>query len=227
VGNTVPGWRRPIRDDITDRTPHGEVTLRPGLVHSCNAYFAQLGARLGGAPLRETAALFDIAVTRGDASERLRDTLPFAAYGQGEVLATPLRMARVAATIARGGVLPPASTAVRTGRGAVAPGARVLDEASARRLADAMRDVVVSGTGRGLMAHPELVAGKTGTAEIEGAASHSWFVGFAPHGRGARNGIAFAVVVENGGYGGRVAAPIAGEIVSLARELGLLDGTTR
>ncbi len=61
--------------------------------------------------------------------------------------------------------------------------------------------------------------GKTGTAEVTGAKSHSWFVGFAPFGGSRR--IAFAVLIENAGYGGRTAAPIAGEIVTAARELGL------
>ena len=224
VGNVVAGWRRPVRDDITDTQPHGDVTLEPGLVHSCNAYFAQLGARLGAAGLRDTAALFDISLARGNDAGRVRDTLPFASYGQGDVVATPFRMARVASAIAAGGVLQPARTIIDGGAADEAQPVRVLDAASARRLADAMRQVVVAGTGRGLMAHPELVAGKTGTAEIEGAASHSWFVGFAPHGSGSTR-IAFAVILENGGYGGRAAAPLAGDIVTVARELGIIGAS--
>jgi cell division protein FtsW (lipid II flippase) len=221
VGNVVPGWRRPVRDDVGDTEPHGEVALERGVIHSCNAYFAQLGARLGGAPLREMASQFDIQLTRGNAPERLRDTLPFAAYGQGEVLATPYRMARVVAAIAADGVLPSGRLVLGSPSPETAP-LRVLDAQHARRLASAMREVVVSGTGRGLMAHPESVAGKTGTAEIEGAPSHSWFVGFAPFGQAAGGRVAFAVIIENGGYGGRAAAPLAGEIVTAARELGLL-----
>ena len=221
VGNYVPGWRRPIRDDVGDTQPHGDVALERGLIHSCNAYFAQLGARLGGTPLREMAARFDIPLTRADAPQRLRDTLPFAAYGQGDVLATPYRMARVAASIAADGVLP-AGRLVIGDASADAAAVRVLDVPQARRLAAAMREVVVSGTGRGLMAHPETVAGKTGTAEVDGAPSHSWFIGFAPYGSGSGGRIAFAVIIENGGYGGRAAAPLAGEIVTAARELGLL-----
>ena len=219
VGNVVPGWRRPVRDDVTDTEPHGNVVLEPGLIQSCNAYFAQLGARLGAGPLRETAALFDISLTRGNAAERLRDTLPFAAYGQGEVLATPFRMARVAGAIAAGGRLAPART-YREDGDAGAP-VQVLDANAAQRLAGAMRQVVTSGTGRGLLAHPEQVAGKTGTAEVEGAPSHSWFVGFAPYGASVGRQIAFAVILEHGGYGGRAAAPLAGEIVTAARDLGL------
>ncbi len=224
VGNVVAGWRRPVRDDVTDTVPHGSVTLDRGIVQSCNAYFAQLGARLGAARLRESATLFDISLTRGNVADRLRDTLPFASYGQGEVLATPFRMARVAAAIAADGVLAPPQFFTGAVPAGETQSVRVIDVAGARRLADAMRQVVVSGTGRGLMAHPELVAGKTGTAEVEGAPSHSWFVGFAPYASGSKR-IAFAVILENGGYGGRAAAPLAAEVVTAAREFGLLGET--
>ena len=52
-------------------------------------------------------------------------------------------------------------------------------------------------------------------------ASHAWFVGFAPYGRATKR-IAFAVIVENAGYGGAAAAPAAGEIVAAAAALGLI-----
>ena len=218
----VPGWRRPVRDDVTDTSPHGDVTLERGLVQSCNAYFAQLGARLGGGPLRDTAALFDIQLTRGNAAERLRDTLPFAAYGQGEVLATPYRMARVAASIAADGVLPPGRTFLDDGQPAGAP-VRVLDT---RRGA-----AVGRGDARGRdVGHRTRPAGAPGAGRRQDR-----------HGRGRRRAvafvvrrlravrrpeasrrIAFAVIIENGGYGGRAAAPLAGEIVTAARDLGVL-----
>ena len=81
-----------------------------------------------------------------------------------------------------------------------------------------MQDVT-SGTGRIVAGNATPIAGKTGTAEVDDAPSHSWFVGFAPYG-GSRP-IAFAVIVEHAGYGARSAAPIAGEIVDAARELGM------
>lgn len=223
VGNVVPGWRRPVRDDVATSQPHGAVTLDRGLVQSCNAYFAQLGAKVGGAALQETASAFEITLTPGGSASRLRDTLPFAAYGQGDVLATPFRMARVAAAIAADGLLAPPRLVREEGVPPSGAPVRVLEVASARRLAHDMRQVVVAGTARGLIGEPAGIAGKTGTAEVDGAPSHSWFVGFAPFaGRSSRR-IAFAVIIENGGYGGRLAAPLAGEIVAAARELGLID----
>jgi cell division protein FtsI/penicillin-binding protein 2 len=80
---------------------------------------------------------------------------------------------------------------------------------------------VLEGTGRSLRNHPWRIAGKTGTAELAGAPSHAWFAGFAPYGR-ATTRIAVAVVIENAGYGGLAAAPVAGEIVSAAADLGLI-----
>ena len=63
--------------------------------------------------------------------------------------------------------------------------------------------------------------GKTGTAEVHGAQSHAWFVGYAPYGP-AEKRVAFAVLIENAGYGGAAAAPAAGEIVTAAAVSGLI-----
>ena len=96
-----------------------------------------------------------------------------------------------------------------------------IGQASAGTLAGFMRDAVRQGTGRVLGSHPGRIAGKTGTAELDGRPSHAWFVGFAPHGEAARR-IAFAVVLEHAGYGGASAASASGEIVTAAMSLGLV-----
>jgi peptidoglycan glycosyltransferase len=138
------------------------------------------------------------------------------------VLITPFKLARVSAAIASGGVMPqgrwlPEQTNMRND-----PPRRVLNEADARFLADAMRAVVTSGTGRAAMAGLDVqVAGKTGTAQTNGEA-HSWFTGFAPYDAPPSDRIAFAIVVEHGGYGARAAAPIAREIIAAARDLGII-----
>jgi peptidoglycan glycosyltransferase len=132
-------------------------------------------------------------------------------------------MARVAATIAGGGAMPQGRWVIdETNRRVDAP-VPVLSAGDARTLARAMREVVVSGTGRSLKGIVPPVAGKTGTAEVQDAPSHSWFVGFAPYGE-ARRRIAFAVIVEHGGYGASAAAPIAGRLVTAAKDLGLIGG---
>jgi cell division protein FtsW (lipid II flippase)/cell division protein FtsI/penicillin-binding protein 2 len=219
VGQRVGG--RIVRDDPTDTVPHGTLDMQRALVVSCNAYFAQLGLRIGAAALHDTAQAFGIAASSPDTVEQLRRSLADAAYGQGQVLITPFKMARVAATIAAGGLMPTGRWTLDAGSGDTPT--RVLDAADARRLAQAMRIVVTSGTGRALADAAVPVAGKTGTAEMEGRPSHSWFAGFAPYGSGKASGsIAFAVIVENGGYGARAAAPIAGDVVAIARQLGII-----
>ena len=69
-----------------------------------------------------------------------------------------------------------------------------------------MREVVDGGTGwRGGVYGIE-VAGKTGTAQNPHGDDHAWFIGFAPY---ENPEIAFAIIIENGGGGGSVAAPLA------------------
>ncbi|HEX6138999.1 MAG TPA: penicillin-binding transpeptidase domain-containing protein, partial [Candidatus Limnocylindria bacterium] len=58
-------------------------------------------------------------------------------------------------------------------------------------------------------------AGKTGTAQRgEGQAPHSWFIGFAPGGENETPQIAVAVLVEGGGSGAGLAAPIGGRVMA-------------
>lgn len=74
-------------------------------------------------------------------------------------------------------------------------------------LAGMMELVVTEGTGLALRTEAYRAAGKTGSAEFEtGRESHAWFTGFAPV---ENPQIAISVVMEEGGSGGREAAPIA------------------
>jgi len=227
VGNFVRGWSRPVRDDPMDSMPHGDVNLRHGLVVSCNAYFAQLALRLGPQPILDAASIFQIEASRPATASALQRTLPHAGYGQADVLVSPLKMARVAAAIAARGLVQPVQWTIDAAAPSdeprpvpQTPPVRFLSEADAATLSKYMREAVTSGTGRTLSGNATAIAGKTGTAEVDDGRAHSWFAGFAPFG-GTRR-IAFAVIVENAGYGARAAAPIAGEIVTAARDLGLL-----
>jgi cell division protein FtsI/penicillin-binding protein 2 len=89
-----------------------------------------------------------------------------------------------------------------------------------------MRRVVLEGTAQHVMAGTAVsMAGKTGTAQLDAGMPHAWFTGFAPYDvpeDGATPRLAFAVLVEHGGYGGRVAAPIARGVMEAAHDLGLL-----
>ena len=223
VGNYIHGSNRPIRDDVQDAAPHGTVNLERGIVVSCNAFFAQLGTYdVGADALWTTANLLGISTASPDTAAQLRKALPQSSYGQGQVVASPFQMARVAATVANGGNMPQGRwIADETNTRTAAP-KPVLAADTAQTLAKFMREAVTGGTGRRAAGSSVAIAGKTGTAELADAPSHAWFIGFAPYGGGPRK-IAFSVLIENGVYGGANAAPAAAEIVNAAQKLGLMQ----
>jgi cell division protein FtsI/penicillin-binding protein 2 len=227
VGNRVRGWGRPIRDDVTDKVPHGTVDLQKGIRVSCNAYFAQLATyAVQAQALLETADLLGIKVARPNTPEQLKDALPQAGYGQGQVVATPFQMARVAATVANDGAMPEGRWVTDASNTRTSDPVRILAGMPEGFIARSMREVVTAGTARQLAGVAPPIAGKTGTAEVQGKPSHSWFIGYAPYGastEGQGKRVAFAVIIENGGYGGRAAALATGEIVRKAAELGLVQ----
>jgi cell division protein FtsI/penicillin-binding protein 2 len=219
VGAVVRGWNRPIRDDIGD-SAHGTLNMLRALTVSCNAYFAQLGTyAVGARALHDTAEM--LGIPAGEILE-IQKMMPFAAYGQGPVLITPFKMARVAAAIAADGLMSEGRWVIDDADTREAPPQLILPQELAAFLGSAMRSVVTDGTGRRAMAGLNIsVAGKTGTAQVAAGAPHSWFTGYAPYGDAARQ-LAFAVVVEHGGYGAQFAAPVAREIVEAARDLGII-----
>jgi cell division protein FtsW (lipid II flippase) len=221
VGQFLKGSKRPIRDDIQDTAPHGTVDLEKGIVVSCNAFFAQLGTYdVGAEPLWTTANLLGIAVASPNTADQLKKSLPQSSYGQGQVVASPFQMARVAATVANGGAMPQGRWITDETNARNGAAQTVLSADAAATLGKFMREVVTQGTGRKAATTSVPMAGKTGTAELSDAPSHAWFIGFAPYGAGTRK-IAVSVLVENGIYGGTNAAPAAAEIVNAAAKLGL------
>jgi peptidoglycan glycosyltransferase len=227
----APGAGRPIRNAGGGRCgPGSEITMRRALAVSCNTVFASLAVELGGVALAEVGeragfnALlpFELgaAVSSLPGSGALdADPGALAQTGLGErdVRATPLQMAVITAGIANGGVAmrPFVVDAVVAGDGREITSAspdewrRVFSPRVASALVEMMVDVVAEGTGRAAGRADVVVAGKTGTAE-GGGGPHAWFIGFAP----AENPtIAIAVVVEGGGAGGTVAAPIAAAVL--------------
>ena len=176
----------------------GATTLRRAFAHSCNTTFAQEAAELGADALDAAARRFGFAAR--DFPEP-RDTveLAAAAIGQARVLATPAHMAAVVSAAATGTWHAP--HVVVAGR---RPASSAVTATAVAPLRDMLRAVVTEGTGTAARGVPDLL-GKTGTAEFgsgDPLPTHAWFIG-------VRADIGFAVVVEGGGVGGRVAAPIA------------------
>ncbi len=162
-------------------------------------------------------------------------SVAFSAIGQFDVSANPMQMALVASAIANDGVLlaPRLVTQIRDSQGQIvktfepAEYSRPLTAEHAHQLRDMMVAVVQSGTGYAAQIPGVTVAGKTGTAQHGGANEppHAWFTAFAP----AENPqVAVAVIVLDGGdlgsdaTGGRVAAPIAKQVIEAA--LGISGG---
>jgi penicillin-binding protein 2 len=143
--------------------------------------------------------------------------------GQGDLLVTPMQLAAAYSALANGGTLYRPQVALRVQR----PDGTVVREFKPRAagrvpikrpllgaIRDSLRGVVTAGTAASAFAgfpHGEIpVAGKTGTAEVAGKQPHSWFAALAP-----ADNPRYVVVamVEEGGHGSQVAAPIVRQII--------------
>ncbi|GLW21789.1 hypothetical protein Mame01_18320 [Microbispora amethystogenes] len=201
---------------------YGTLRFVDAFAHSCNTTFGAMAVdRLGADRLTKVAADFGfgatikIGVPAVDAAfpaPRDETDLASAAIGQGRVLASPLNMAAVAGAVAAGTWRQPRLVPASLVPDATPP--RRLEPAVVSALRRLMPAVVSEGTASGV-SFPPGAAGKTGTAEYgsgeagSGEAgsgneppTHSWFIGY-------RGDLAFAVVVEGGGTGAEVAAPVA------------------
>lgn len=95
---------------------------------------------------------------------------------------------------------------------------RIMPAEVAGQVKDMMRAVVEDGTGSRAAIEGVTVCGKTGTAEVGGSQkAHAWFIGFIEE---PEHPLAVTVIVENGGSGGRVAAPIAKTVLEKAVKAG-------
>jgi cell division protein FtsI/penicillin-binding protein 2 len=187
----------------------GAVPFSVDFAQSCNTAFVSLADRLERDSLSRAARDFGLGRRFGLPMTAPRAQVPpgdseveqaASMIGQHEILASPLSMAGVPATVAAGRWHAPRLLA-SDGR----LQGRPLPPAERDTLAGLMRSVVVSGTGQVLAGLPGEPAGKSGTAEFGGGnppPTHAWFIAY-------RGDVAIAVLVEHGKSGGSVAAPIA------------------
>ena len=219
----------------------GRISILQAFVASCNTAFVQIGRRTGAAPIIAAARAFGLGravpfdlPTSSGYLPPLRDvgarSLAQISFGQGSLLVTPLQMALVASTIGNGGIMmrPFLVSQIRTPDGRIRQtfaqrGSReVIPAALAGDVAQAMIQVVQAGTGTAAQLPGIVVAGKTGTAENPHGNTHAWFIAFAPADRPVA---ALCVIVENGGVGGQVAAPIARRVLAAALQAQNAVGT--
>lgn len=212
---------------IEDRQAKGKLNFTQAFALSSNYVFATLGIEMGANRLAGMATSFlindripfDLDVSTGRFPlPQSKLELAEAAIGQGRILTTPLNMALIAASVANKGAImsPRLVDEIHSPGGSVIwqSDPQVLTKAVPEDTASLLRDMMVASVNRGTgiqAAIPgTLVAGKTGTAENPHGIPHAWFIGFAP---ASNPKVAVAVIIENGGTGGREAAPIAREII--------------
>jgi hypothetical protein len=223
-------------DGVKLQNANGEVcggNVAEGFVESCNSVYAPLGVRVGSERLVAMAEHFGWnrqppfpgakPSTLPEASQiASKLELGSSAIGQGKVLATPLQLAMVAQTIAAGG----RQTEPTVDPEATARPRRVISTHTAHVIRKLMVAVVARGTGVSANLGAGVVAGKTGTAELESTTgpaaaqnpdvrSHTdaWFTSFAP---AKKPRIVVAVMLVRAGAGGDTAAPAARAVLAAA-----------
>jgi len=224
------------------QTGHGTISFLHGLVYSCDTVFWEVGKALNELDpwlLSRHAASFGLGTVTGlntlDEAPGLipdpewkashysgaeqawlpRDAVNMA-IGQGDVLVTPLQMASLAASVARGGAIYRPILVHSVGQGAEGNVPQIVGQlptspANLAIIAQAMQGVVSYGTAsRAFEGASVIMAGKSGTSEAPPLQTHAWFVGYAP---AYDPRIAVAVVLEHGGEGGADAAPAFRQVV--------------
>ncbi|MBN1460816.1 MAG: penicillin-binding protein 2 [Armatimonadetes bacterium] len=221
------------------REGHGDLRFIDGFSKSCNVMFAILGKRVGPDRLADMAERFGLGRPCGiDLPEESSGLVPTPrwkretrnepwypgdtcqmAVGQGDCLATPLQMACQMGAVANGGMLVRPHVVLRVEdesepRRPQSSGSIGLRDTTIQAIQTGMNAVVAPGGTAARIAPDRYdIAGKTGTAQSPGGDPHAWFGGYAP----AHNPrLAVAVIVEHGGAGSEVAAPIARYIFDTA-----------
>jgi penicillin-binding protein 2 len=213
---------------------YGTIGFRNAFAYSSNTFFYQIGMGVGADEIAKWGSKLGIGKstdlkllgldggTHGSLptpaeKEKLYgepwyigDTVSMS-IGQGLVLATPLELAVMVASIANGGYrVKPHILAAKTNTAATKSEPTGMSPDTVATIADGLVAVVEKGTAKVLNdGSIPLTAGKTGTAEVFGQEDNAMYVAFGPVNKPE---IAIAVVVENAGYGGVSAAPIAKQV---------------
>ncbi len=208
------------------QTAHGEEDFAMAFANSCNGAYASFGQSLDleatknlaeqllfnqDQPLAFPYSKSSYTMEAGASEWEIAQTV----IGQGNTLMTPMHNLMLTSAIANGGMLmqPYIVDRVENVDGESVKKfmpvqyGELMNAEESKALKVLLEKVVTDGTGSALQTEAYTVAGKTGSAEFDkGKETHAWFVGYAP----AENPqIAVCVLVEEGGSGGKTAAPIA------------------
>jgi penicillin-binding protein 2 len=218
---------------------HGKVNVITAIEKSCNSFFYQLIPKIGIDNWAKYSRLFGFdSITGIDIGEENAGLIPNAEYykkrygpewpksimlslsiGQGEVSVTPLQLAQYTALIANNGKgyqphLVKGSVDERNNE-VVDFEYKKIDVGIDQKIFDIVKEgmfLVVNGEGTATHIRwgEYKISGKTGTAQNPHGEDHAWFIAFAPS---HNPKIAIAVMVENVGFGGTHAAPIAKKVI--------------
>ncbi len=200
--------------------PEGSL-FRDSFAKSCNTFFVEARRKVAGPALPETAKSFgigspwDIGAISYDGSVPLPasdNELAATTIGQARVQASPLVMASMAATVKEGAFKQPVLVPGHVRNRHTAP---ALDTAVAQGLRDMMRATVTHGAAAALKDVPGTAHAKTGTAEFGEARppqTHAWMIGYL-----ADRDVAWSVLIEDGGSGGKDAGPVAAKFLGALR----------
>lgn len=231
-GSSIVGGEKIICTGV-----HGTQSMAQALANSCNCAYAEIAQLVGATALQSyadrvgisEALSFDGITTAAgqfDLTDASVGSLAWAAIGQYTDLINPCQYMTFMGMVAGGGsaahpylmqtVEKGSSTQYKAKTTALDSG---ISQATCEKIAQMMRDNVVSSYGTGLF--PDVyVCAKSGSAETqEGKATNAMFAGFV---QDARYPLAFIVVVEEGGYGSQAAAPIAGQVLQACMDA--MDG---
>ena len=197
----------------------GTITFQTALAQSCNTAFIGGRTKLDDGDLAKAAASLGVGVDYDTGFPSFFGKVPkdssgtggaAAMIGQGTVLASPMTMAGVVASVSGGRTVIPTLVEGQTAESTAAP----LTAAEAKALQTMMRAVVTEGSGRTLSSLPgPKVIAKTGTAEYgsgQPLKTHAWMIA-------AQGDLAVAVFVNTGQSGSKTAGPLLKAFLQGAR----------
>lgn len=210
---------------------HGKINLEQAIVQSCDVYFYQAiqNVDIDDLAYRSKQLLYGIQ-TAIDLPTEMKGRVPnrqfmnklYGRYGwskgamlnlsigQGELLVTPLQMVAYVNLLATRGKTYPLHLVHKQETMIEAPSIR---NETWRLIKDYMELTITQSKGTGRRSNPKIpgliIGGKTGTAENPHGEPHAWFIAY-----GEKDGemITITIMIENGGHGGEVAAPVAKKV---------------
>ena len=207
-------------DTLVCPREHGSIDFIRGLQVSCNIVFGELALDLGVEAMAEYSEEFGLSgrtmvsgirTAEGNYSKAASSiNLAWSGVGQYNNLVCPASMLRFVGAIANDGVAANLFYMRKTGVQSIVPAStdRLLNKDTAKLLGDMMELQNRDGF-PGLEVHA-----KSGTAQVGGGKDpHAWYVGYITN---KNHPYAFTVIVENGGGGTAVAAPIANRVLQEA-----------